>query len=223
MNRLPLNKYIFTVALMICPVYLFSQNGEQNEPQQTPGIQYPAFETFESIFNKNIFNPNRRAQRQDEREVERTPDPEVNILTGTMVTEKDGFAFFEDSRSGDIAVVSTGNTFLGFDVEGIENNKVVLKKDGQDVEVPILMALQREEGKDWVVVSPGERRSSSSSSSSRLESSSGGNRGNESGQEQDSSNSTQDEPSSSDSSGSADVQNDVLKRLLEKRRQETGQ
>lgn len=205
------------ITLILFPVYLFSQDAEKNENQ--PGNQYPAYEVFESIIYKNIFNPNRRPQRQDDIPEESTPDPDEHVLTGTMVTEKENFAFFEDARSGDIAVVSSGNTFLGFEVGNIENTKVILKKTDTAIEIPVLMALQKEMDKDWEIVSPSGRRASSSAGSNRR----GSSRRDDREPEQSGSSTPSSQPASEDSSGSGDVQNEVLKRLLEKRRQETGQ
>lgn len=211
LNHLQFGRYVLTALMIIYPLYIFSQDDGEDQPENTTVSQYPAFDTFESILDRNIFNPNRRARREEVLPVERTPDPDEIVLTGTIVTEKERFAFFEDSRSGDMTVVSTGKTFLGFDVDAVNTDKVILKKDDTPFEISVLMALQKVEGSDWEVNTPNrfDRSKSTSTSNSAFSNSSDFESSKDS--------------SSSDSSGSGDVQNEVLRKLLEKRRQEAGQ
>lgn len=221
LNHSQFGRYVLTALMIICPLYIFSQDDGEDQPENTSVSQYPAFDTFETILDRNIFNPNRRARREEVLPVERTPDPDEIVLTGTIVTEKERFAFFEDSRSGDMTVVSTGKTFLGFDVDAVNTDKVILKKDDTSFEVSVLMALQKEDGAEWEVGTPSNVRRGSSSSSSSNRSSSFSSREDDSDRRRD--DDSPRESSSDDSSGSGDVQNEVLRKLLEKRRQEAGQ
>jgi hypothetical protein len=220
-NTLRIGQKVMTAVLVLSPLYLFSQENAEETPQPANTSQYPAFETFESILDKNIFNPNRRPRREETQPVERTPDPDEIVLTGTIVTEKDRFAFFEDSRSGDITVVSTGKTFLGFDVDAVNTNSVILKKDDKPFEVSMLMAMRKDQDSDWEVSTPTNVKRGSSSSSSSSRSSVSGSRNEDSSRSSVAPSAS--ESPSSESSGSGDVQNEVLRKLLEKRKQEAGQ
>ncbi len=177
--------------------------GQEESGSETGGYEYPPYESFAVIFQSNIFDPNRRpARREEQPEIPPRRDPDEAILTGTMITEDDAFAFFNGSRSDFRAVVSTGNTYAGFTIAAIEKTKVILTKENAAMTLPVGMALIKEEDGEWEISTPS--KSNRSLAYERED------RDNHGGAQE-------------KSTESGDVQNDVLKRLMEQRKQEVGQ
>ncbi|MEW6237852.1 MAG: hypothetical protein AB1656_20895 [Candidatus Omnitrophota bacterium] len=122
-------------------------------PEEKPAAAQPSFDSYRMIWDKNIFNPNRRAMRNAvEAPRPAAPPPEDRIsLSGTMIFEEGSFAFFDGSQSDYRRVAKLGDEFAGFRIAAIETEGVILMRENEQLDLPVGKSLiEREKGK-WEV------------------------------------------------------------------------
>jgi hypothetical protein len=169
------------------------------------------FETFRLIVNRNIFDPNRRPDEpiRDQEpsftpEVPEPPPTERLVLLGVLINGSEVIAFFDGSESGYKTAVDLGGAIAGQRVAEIRTDFVKLENKGRTIDLPVGLSIRREDPGEWEIDS--EYRSSSRLGST-LE------KGRESGAG-DSSEGGKAEDTSAD---------DVLKRMIERRKKEVAE
>lgn len=163
--------------------------------QDGSGSSTPAFESFRIILDRNIFDPNRRQERPKSSRPQPTSTPartEQISLIGTILYEQGSFAFFEGTEPEYDAIVKLGERIAGYRVAEIHSANVILEKDKQRMELRVGLGLSRQGEEEWAIalIERDADREAEAGSSSDGDDSS-------------------DQPA-----------NDVLKRLMERRRQE---
>ena len=181
------------------------QSGSANQRDDTPAR--PDYSAFRLVYERNIFDPNRRPSRIRE---PRQPSSRVESfsLVGTMSYDKGTFAFFDGTRSDYKKALKLADSIAGYKITNITPDAVNLASGTNQVELRVGTQMRSEEGGPWVTSSqvqsysdtPSNTPSNSSvassttaSHSSSTDSSSNGNNGNES---------------------------DVIKRMMQRREQE---
>jgi hypothetical protein len=159
------------------------------------------YQSFKLITDRNIFDPDRspRSARNPRSDPRRPARVESFSLVGTLSYEKGTFAFFDGSSSEYRKALKCADTIAGYKVCEITANRVKLEANGQQIELPVGAQMRRQDDDDWALSESG---GSSASTASTLASN------------------DKAESSSSSTSGSDGEENDVLKRLLQKRQQE---
>lgn len=194
-----------TVCPLVLALALASPAGAQGEAAR--GI--PAFGEFRLLIQRNIFDPSRR--KPAERPVaEAPPAPRVDelVLSGTLVTDAGAYAFFEGSRREYARVVETGGEVAGCVVTGIGTSGVVLSAPDGPLNLDVGRALAREGDRPWELAGrPSGRRPPLSSGDGPARVADGTPTG---GGEA--------EPGPADAP--SEDTNDVLRRMMERRRQE---
>lgn len=165
--------------------------------QSTNDSSATDFSSFQIIVDRNIFNPDRYGRSTNHHESRAVP---TFTLAGTMSYRKGMFAFFNGTRDEYRKALQPGGTIAGYTVEKIGFDGVQLQSSGRTIDLKVGGAM-RQEGGAWELRAPGEWGDLSTSET-------------ESGQ-----------PSPGASEISTNLppgiqQNDVLKRLMERRDQE---
>jgi hypothetical protein len=130
---------IISIALLgsVLP-FTFAANGQGESRRR-------GFEAFHLVQTRNIFDPNRRAPRNEEsRRSENRNRPDAFTLTGTMVTATKTLAFFNGSRSDYSRVIPVGQNVGPFKLKTISTSQVELERDGKPITLPIGRTLQIE-------------------------------------------------------------------------------
>lgn len=160
--------------------------------------------SFRFLAERNIFNPNRgpRSTRsvRSEGPSEAPVRTESLLLVGTITHTKGRFAFFEGSSAEYRKVVPLDGMIAGYKVSEITAQEVTLSGETEKIKLPVGSALQRRGTDPWEMgEAPGFAGATSSSNSSPATS----------------------QPAPSNAAPPAAAEdNDVLKRLLQKRQQE---
>ena len=167
-------------------------------PKSKPSTNAPLlgkdFIAFKIIYERNIFNPNRRSNSGGPpREETRPVRVETITLTGTMQSDGEFYAFFDGSESRYRTALKQKQTIANLTLVEIKHDRVKFIGASNSWEVPMLMQLRREDNGEWKL-----RESPNFISN----------------------NSTSPEFGSSSGGGAEDP--DVLKRLLKKREMEEG-
>jgi len=157
------------------------------------------YSAFRIISDRNIFNPARSSRSA--RSGGETPRPakvDSFTLVGTMAYEKGRFAFFDGSGSEFRKVLKPDGVIAGYKILDIAPGNVKLGRDGRELELRVGTQMRRQEEGEWqqsaqAGSSPGPGRTASSSGS---------------------------DSSAAGASGSGGEDNEVLKRLLQKREAE---
>jgi hypothetical protein len=184
---------------------------------------------FRIIAERNIFNAN-RSGGPVRLETRRPKSVETFTLVGTMAYEKGAFAFFEGSRSEFTKVLKPEGVIAGHKLVDIYANSVKIEADGKEIELPVGSQMRREDEGAWQVAeahgggyssalsADGESFSRSTRSDrgrdysrSRRESGSASTRG-ESPESR--------SPASANASSPSANQEEILKRLMERREKE---
>lgn len=150
---------------------------------------------------RNVFDPNRRAQRRDEPgEREAPPQTESFVLTGALLHDGTALGFFDGSRPEYRRVLSTGESLAGYSVVEIATSGVTLEKDGSQVQLAVGMSLRRVGEGEWTLAA--ERYEAPGSSAAPPGPS------------------PVPPPDAAVGSAPSDEKNDILRRMMERRRQE---
>jgi hypothetical protein len=166
-------------------------------PEDTNALSSNDFSSFRIIAEKNIFNPNRSAhvERGDRATPARAVTVESFTLNGTLAYEKGRFAFFEGSSPAYRKSLKPDEKIAGFQIKDIAYDHVTLETNGQSLEMKVGMQMKRENEGEWQLAARSEASAPAGASSQTVES---------------------EEAESPSGSG----ENDVLKRLLQKREEE---
>jgi hypothetical protein len=170
-----------------------------------------SFDDYKLIVERNIFDPNRREVRKNE------PDPasvlpqnvpaETVSLVGTLVhrtnKESERVAFFIGSAPGNTLSAKIGDTVAEMKVQSVQMDNVILKSGKTTFEIPVGKGLRRNPGESWKL----DENAYVPDAAATMP------------QPQNQVTRTDTPTESSPPSGSA---NDVLRRMMERRKQEMG-
>ena len=193
------------------------------------GISYPSLSSFKLIQERNIFDPDRRRpwEIRRERPVE-PPREESFTLLGTMSYGERTLAFFEATQRDWSGAVGLGKEVAGHTLKEVGFDHVLLELEGETLSLQVGAGRSKRGDADWETQDRGSWKGSSGGSrsgrSSRLSSSSTsrpvrseGSPDAESAPADGGSENTADE---SVIDGSA---SDILKQMMERRRQQVGE
>jgi hypothetical protein len=121
-------------------------------------------------------------------------------LLGTLSYEKGSFAFFEGTSSEYRKVLKPAETIAGHKIVEIAPTHLRLEAGGREIELPVGMQMRREDDGDWTVSARSETSGHMGQPAAPAEAPEAG---------------------SSSAAESGGDESDVLKRLLQKREQET--
>ncbi len=198
---------------------------ESAAPRAVPRFDESAFRV---VAERNIFNAN-RSGGQVRGPSRRPSSVEYFSLVGTMDYEKGTFAFFDGSSSQLTKVMKTDDIIAGHKLVSISPTGVKLLADGKECELPVGSQMRREDEGAWHVSearaglsasSNGNGDSSNRSSrSDRGESSSRSRRDDSSARRNENSESSNRSTSSTPTPSANE--DEVLKRLMERREKES--
>jgi hypothetical protein len=129
----------------------FGSNGSSTTASAN-GTNGPAsldYAAFRVVADRNIFNPNRQGYRSGG---PRTRPRSVDSfsLVGIMSYEKGTFAFFDGSASEYRKALRTNDTIAGYQLTAIEPNAVKLALQTNELELRVGMQMRREEDGPWL-------------------------------------------------------------------------
>lgn len=201
---LPAKAWAF--ALGLAGVALQAQPGETNATLEPPapsaaptastGRVRTDFNTFRLIAERNIFNAARSGRRVSAppRENRRPARTDTLALVGVMSYEKGPFAFFDGSSTDYRKALPPGGTVAGLKVVEIQPNMVRLENGTNQFELRVGAHLRREDAGPWQLSESTEPLPATTSDGSS---------------------------SSGATESSNDAADEVLRRLLQRREQET--
>jgi len=139
-----------------------------------------SFEPFRIVVERNIFDPNRRADRRGQDSDEEpglaeageagdaTAVSEANFfeseqvaLVGTLIDGATAVAFFESTNAEYDTVAEPGGAIAGFRIAEIRTEYVRLAKDGESVDLPVGSSMNSQEEGGWKVTSGSPLRQAS--------------------------------------------------------------
>jgi hypothetical protein len=208
---------VLILTLLVTPV--LSANEDR--------ASFPAFDKFERIVKRNIFDPNRRPEAPVVRNYDQPQaPPEVRervFLIGTMITNRKNLALFESDQREHNTDAQTGTKLAGFTVQSISTSGVKLVDGERSLELPVGAAIERVDRGEWKVVdeSPDASLTRDRSRDSGSERDRGGRDRNRRDRDRDENETSETEASTS--SGASDASNSVLQRMMERRKREMGQ
>lgn len=176
---------------------------------------------FQPVNDRNIFNPARVPNRPDRprpTETRRTPKVESLSLVGTLRYEKGIFAFFDGTSSEFRKALKEGDAVGGHRILSVTDSTVRLVVQDRAVDLKVGNQLRREDEGEWTLAS-GVTLGASSASGGSGSTSSSSSSGNTASASANSSNAS----SSSSSGSSGGGAEEILRRLRERRAQETKQ
>ncbi len=184
------------MGLLMALFWTASLKGAEEGAVPAQGRDFPAFKL---IYERNIFNPNRRplSVRAAESEPVKPAKIERFSLIGTLIYEDGSFAFFDGTEAQYRTVLKPSSTIAGFKLLEITLNHVTLNSASNTIELPMGMQMKRHDEGDWQLVAGTETGGTPGSGSDTKE------------------------KSSEEAPGSEAGADEVLKRLMQKREQES--
>ncbi len=200
--------------------------------EETPPAPSPVtggYDAFRLVVERNIFNASRQKPEVVRAAREKPEDPKITQLTliGTLITEASSYAFFAGTETEFNGVRELGDRIAGWVLTGIRSDGISLAGGGPDITLEVGKGMRRQEPGDWepstgmeFVSRPdtsitqnqrGAEEPGRSAEGSRRRSGGTGRRSSAAGSE------IQAE-SAPDAGGTPDA--DLIKRMMEKRRQE---
>ncbi|HEX3625476.1 MAG TPA: hypothetical protein VH280_08625 [Verrucomicrobiae bacterium] len=193
--------FLFPLSFFLITAVLVAPAQSTNDSDTTT----TDFSSFQVISERNIFNPDRYG-RTTTRHYESRSVPTFS-LAGTMSYRKGMFAFFDGTREEYRKALQQGGIIAGYTIGKINFDGVELRASGITNYMRVGAAMRRE-GDAWEMSAPGEWGDMASAN------------GTGSGSGSDTNNGTSTNSNSNTALPSGGEQNDVLKRLMEKREQE---
>ena len=92
---------------------------------------------FNKIADLDLFRPSRSAPAEEAKKSETAPMKDPPKLFGTVILESSRTAILEDPETKTTKVYRLGDMILGYTISEITESKVVLTRDGDDVEVKL--------------------------------------------------------------------------------------
>jgi type II secretory pathway component PulC len=114
---------------------------------------WPTFDSFNVIEHNNIFDPNRRPYIPGPR-IHDAPRMEGFALRGTMSYSKGKFAVFDGTSGEYNKVLSEGGNIAGYTVKEITPNDVTLSANGKDFKMPVGRQVRKQQGGSWQMGRP---------------------------------------------------------------------
>lgn len=118
--------------------------------QPTNSDATTSFDSFNLIWQRNIFDPNRRKFGP--------PHPigphhtvDAFALVGTMSYSKGKFAFFDGTSSDYKKVLEPGATIAGYTVKDITPKNVMLAANGKELEMNVGSQMRKEGQNNWML------------------------------------------------------------------------
>lgn len=93
--------------------------------------------SYEVIAEKNLFHPSRMSMKTEQAGTQATPPAEKPVLFGTIILGDSKSALLQDPSSKTTKMYSLNESFSGYVVSDIQEDKVVLTWDGQPFEVKL--------------------------------------------------------------------------------------
>jgi hypothetical protein len=202
------SKIILLAALAFAGV--FSARAQSNDTSGDPDYgKFASFITDRNIFDPNRYPHNQRSSYHPTKHTKHTNGPQGVTLVGTMAYEKGFFAFFNAGDSDLKKVVSYGGEIADYTVKDISATTITLVgKDKKEVTMKIGDQMYQEAGA-WKVNGDTDNSASGETATSTTT---------------DNSSSTTDSTSATETAPAASSpaleNNDILKRLMEKRAKE---
>ncbi len=163
------------------------------------------FDTFELIVERNMFDPNRKKKQEEREAVKERPASQIDVMTlvGTLLTDEASYAFFNGTLLNDQSVLKAGDHIADGTISAIDSTHILLEKSSQPVSLKVGMSLMRENQGEWTIAdSSSQLRTMMAQSNSQT---------NEKANQASGSSESKENESST---------NDVLRKLMERRKQE---
>ena len=139
--------YILLVIFLPVTLSVLAENGS---PPQRRG-----FENFQVIWERNIFNPNRRSGIKNVPSFEppETAPIEQIRLVGVLIQEGKALAFFEGSNAAWNGEWKTGDMIAGFTIREIRTHGVILYNEKSEIDLPVGSAMVKKDAPSWEISS----------------------------------------------------------------------
>ncbi|HQP97803.1 MAG TPA: hypothetical protein PLY86_05075 [bacterium] len=158
--RMPKNRTSGIVSTVLVIVFAAGYGVCQDTGEATENKSVQKYESFELIVSRNIFNPNRRAKRVESAPPTVVHTPKVDEITyvGMIDTGAGTYAFFEGSNADYQRVLSVGDTIAGCTVTVIDSRHVSLLATETPLDVPVGSRIVREDRGQWEITAAVSRR-----------------------------------------------------------------
>jgi hypothetical protein len=234
-----MNRPRFIVMAWLALALLTAKAGLAQREAEGAAAQ-PGFEAYSIVLERNIFDPNRQPPRPRETASVATPAPPVTEyldLLGTWVADARKVAFISGSRLATNAQVAPGETIEGWKVESVDTKGIVLAKADRRLAWPVGQRLERSSEVDWrlterttVAATAAAPTTNTPTAATPTADSSRSGRGDKAGKRAGSfrsAGSTEARPQSSPGTATAasggGTNDDVIRKLMERRQREGGQ
>ena len=202
----------------------------QSEVEDKPGgVSYPSLVSFKLIQERNIFDPDRRRPREMRRETPVAPPREESFtLLGTMSYGERIMAFFEGTQRDWSGAVELGNEVAGHTLKEVGFDNVLLELKGEFLALQVGAGRSKRGDADWETQDRDSWKGSSGGSRSGRSSRSSSSSTFRPARPEDSA----DAASASADGGSENAADesvidgsasDILKQMMERRRQQVGE
>lgn len=202
----------------------------QSEVEDKPGgVSYPSLVSFKLIQERNIFDPDRRRPREMRRETPVAPPREESFtLLGTMSYGERILAFFEGTQRDWSGAVELGNEVAGHTLKEVGFDNVLLELKGEILALQVGAGRSKRGDADWETQDRDSWKGSSGGSRSGRSSRSSSSSTFRPARPEDSA----DAASASADGGSENAADesvidgsasDILKQMMERRRQQVGE
>jgi hypothetical protein len=169
----------------------------------------PEFKDFKIILDRNVFDPSRSQRSSREERTRRVQPPDRLVLAGALIDNQRAVAFFEGSKREYNTEIQRGETIDGYVITSIRTDRIIMQKGNHRIDLPVGSSLTKRSGEDWALSS----RETYDDSPPRYDSS-----------EKDSVTSGSIASGAQERSTASNVNvgssNDIMKKLMERRRQE---
>lgn len=151
-NALPLGSLIVLVIVMACSMSSFAQS--TNAPTRL------SYDSFRTVSDRNIFNPNRYARGSGRAATRTSSTPASRVesfsLVGIMAYEKGWYAFFEGTKSDYRQALQVDGKIGDYTVVSVTKDSVKIVISTNTYDLKVGMQMRREDEGEWFLSEGGE-------------------------------------------------------------------
>jgi hypothetical protein len=142
-----MSRFLSQAAVMVCIVFI----SVSSMAQETPVLGESGIDSFSLLWERNIFSSTRQAPVREVVREEMPPPPVVDefALVGTLVTDEHAYAFFNGSDRDYRGVRMIGGQIAGCTITQVDTEKIVIQLNEEKKEMAVGTGMKRVNQGPW--------------------------------------------------------------------------
>ncbi len=154
------SRWDWVTARMLMTIVMIAVCSQSGFAQSTNAPAKLTYDSFRTVSDRNIFNPNRYARGAGRTNTRASSTPASRVesftLVGIMAYEKGSFAFFDGTKSDYKHALQADGKIGDYTVSAVTSEHVTIVESTNSVSLKVGMQMRREDEGEWFLSEGGE-------------------------------------------------------------------